>query len=400
MNRKSAVTYTLSRCVKCLKCVKACPTSALTMEKSRIHVNQERCINCGQCIRACHSRGLIAQGSTLDDIASYDYTVCMLPSSLSSSCASIEEAEELFYAIKSLGFDEVVDLSPLEGQLMEETWRIASEMNEGGGIASFCPVVNRLVETTYPMLMEHMIPLNYPSEIMARQIRKRPGGDKIGIFLFCECESKLTLAKYPYGGQHYETDHAVALVDIFPKIKKNMKKGKINVTLCREGLQSCNPAVMMQRPDYLIADGYDKINSILNMEEFGLLDMFKLLYLFPCFNGCIGGHLLWGNSYLNRNNIDELTGKRRLPVTDLPLEVLYGTVINERKDGRSFKEKMQYFNRVNEVLEHLPGYDCSACGMQTCRIMAEEIAKGRKNVSDCRVLAAIKGGSDDNPTAD
>ena len=70
------------------------------------------------------------------------------------------------------------------------------------------------------------------------------------------------------------------------------------------------------------------------------------------------------------------------------------------EDGRSFKEKMQYFNRVNEVLEHLPGYDCSACGMQTCRIMAEEIAKGRKDLSNCRILSAIKGGSDDNSTAD
>ena len=56
-----------------------------------------------------------------------------------------------------------------------------------------------------------------------------------------------------------------------------------------------------------------------------------------------------------------------------------------------FKEKMEEFHKVNEILDHLPHYDCSACGMQTCRIMAEEIARGNKKLSDCRVLAASKG---------
>ena len=398
--RKTAVTYTLSRCVKCLKCVKACPTSALTMENNRVHVSQDRCINCAKCIQACHSRGLIAQGSTLDDIDSYDYTVAMVPSALISICSTMEEAEELFYAIKQLGFDEVVDLSPLEGQLMHETRHISSEMKEGGGIASFCPVINRLIETTYPMLIDHLIPLNYASEIMAKQIRKRENGDKIGIFLCCECEAKLTLAKYPYGGSRFQTDHALALVDIFPRIRQNMKQGRMPVTFSREGLQSCNPAVMLQRKEYLIADGYDKISSILNMEEFGLLDSFKLLYLYPCFNGCIGGHLLWGNSYLSKNNIDELTGHKRIPPTDLPIEELYGNVISEQKDNRSFKEKMQFFRQVNDMLEKLPGYDCSACGMQTCRIMAEEIVKGSKKISDCRVLNAVTGGHNDSKGTD
>ena len=376
--------------------MKACPVSALKMEKNRIHVIQDRCINCGQCIRACHSSGLIAHGSTLADIENYSYTVCMIPSALTSCCGSKEEAEGMFNAIRELGFDEVIDLSPLEGQIMIETQRISSELKDGNGIASFCPVINRLIETMYPILIDNLIPINYASEIMARQIRKRENGSRIGIFLCCECEAKLTLAKYPFGGSRFETDHALAIVDIFPKIRKNIKNGRVPVTFCREGLQSCNPAVMMQKPEYLIADGYDKVNSILSMEEFGLLDSFELLSLFPCFNGCIGGHLLWGNSYLIKNNIDELTGNEKIPVSNLPIEELYGVVVSEKEDTRSFKEKMAFFSKVNETLEKLPGYDCSACGMQTCRIMAEEIVNGRKNLDDCRVRTAMKGVSGDN----
>jgi Na+-translocating ferredoxin:NAD+ oxidoreductase RNF subunit RnfB len=51
---------------------------------------------------------------------------------------------------------------------------------------------------------------------------------------------------------------------------------------------------------------------------------------------------------------------------------------------------VEWFKTVNAQLELLPGYDCSACGMQTCRLMAEEIAEGRKTLRDCRVLAAME----------
>lgn len=190
MKAKTVVTYTLSRCVKCLKCVKSCPTSALSMEQGRILVNPDRCINCGRCIRSCHNKGLLAQGSTLEDIRSYDYTVCMVPSALSNSCRSREEAEDLFHAIRMLGFDEVVDISPVEGQIMHETKMLSEEFGNQSVIASFCPVVNRLIETVYPMLLDNLAPLIYPSEAAAKMIRKmHQNHGRVGIFSCCECEA-------------------------------------------------------------------------------------------------------------------------------------------------------------------------------------------------------------------
>lgn len=395
MSRKSVVTYTLSRCVKCLKCVKACPVSALSMAHDRIQVNQDRCINCGRCIQACHNKGLLAKGSTLEDIKSYEYTVCMVPSAMSSVCATKQEAKEIFYAIKKLGFDEVVDLSPVEGQLMHESHMLAEADENSNGISSQCPVINRLIETQYPMLIDHVIPLNYASEVMAKQIRKKYPDRQVGIFLCCECEAKLALAKYPYGNNEYETDHALALVDILPMIRKYLHQGTAEVHFARSGLQSCNPAVMMQRDDLLIADGFDKVSNILSMEEFGLLDSFHMMYLFPCFNGCIGGHLLWGNSYLSRNNLDELTRGDSRPDSNYPIEELYAEhIASSQDDPRTLQEKMEYFRKVNEQLEKLPGYDCSACGLQTCRIMAEEIVNGNKTIDDCRIHHSMRMGKE------
>ncbi|MBR2824762.1 MAG: 4Fe-4S dicluster domain-containing protein [Solobacterium sp.] len=391
--RKSAVIYTLDSCVKCLKCVRACPVSALTMNAdSRIEIDGEKCLNCARCITTCHSKGLLGQGSTLEDIPNYDYSICMVPPALINVCSTKEEADEMMYAIKQLGFDEVVDISPVYGQIMNEYFNLADHYVEGTMITSFCPVVNRYIQTKYPMLLDNLAPINYPSEIAAKMIREQhKDKGNVGIFHCCECEALLELAKYPYLNEEYETDHALAIVDIFPKIRKHLKENKMKCDYNLQGLQSVNPSMILQKENYLIADGFEKITNILDLAEFDMLKDFKLLYLFACFNGCVGGHLLFGNSYLYRNNVYPLTKNGSSEVTSLPFDDIYSDFISlNAEDKRSFKEKMAFFAKVNEQLEKLPGYDCSACGLQTCRIMAEEIAKGNKTLDHCHILALAK----------
>ncbi len=398
MHKRSVVTYTLDQCIKCMKCVKACPTSALSMVDNRIIINDDRCLNCGRCISSCHSKGLLARGSTLHDLEQYDYTVCMVPSSLISNCSGLDELEDLFNAISCLGFDEVVDISPYEGAVMSEVYRLADEYADTSVIASFCPVVNKLVEHSYPMLLDHLAPIAYPSEIAAKMIRSRlTDHGRVGIFNCCECEAKLELAKYPYGNMRYETDHALAIVDIFPEIQRHMEQGRLKVRPYRNGLQSCNPALMLQKPEYLIADGFEKVTNILDLAEFDLLKSFQLLYLFPCFNGCAGGHLLFGNSYLARNNIHALAETDDRPDISIPFDIMFTDEMTIPTDTiKTFAERISFFNKVNQMLEKLPGYDCSACGMQTCRIMAEEIVKGTRQLTDCRILPVMKEEEDVN----
>lgn len=384
---KSVVTYTLSKCVKCMKCLKVCPTNAVYIEKERVHINHDKCINCGKCLSACLNQGLQAKGSTLVDIQSYDYTVCLVPSALISDYKTKEQVEELFYAIKLLGFDEVLDITDIEGQVANEAI-LLSEIEKGKSlISSFCPVINKLIEVKFPMLLSSLTAIDYPSEIAARQVRKNYSNKgKVGIFNCCECIAKLNLAKYPYGNHNFEVDHALAIVDIFPIIKQNMKKGKIPVTLCKEGLQSCNPTMMKLAENHLVADSFDKVSNILELAEFGLLNEFDLLTLFPCFNGCLGGSLLWGNSYLTKNNIHQLCKDKEKPISQLPFEEIYGeSTIDNVNDMRSIQEKLAFFSKVNKQLEQLPGYDCGACGFASCRIMAEEIATSKKTLQDCRI---------------
>ena len=390
MVKKTVIEYTLDECVKCLKCVRTCPTSALSIVDNRIVIDDDRCINCMHCVRTCHNKGLQAHGSPLSAIADYDYTVCLVPSALTLRMPSKAEAEGMFCSIKKLGFDEVIDLSGVEGAMMEETFRISDELVTTSIITAFCPAINRLVEDSYPMLLQHLAPLKYPSETAARMARARLSGKgKVGIFHLCECGALLSIAKYPFNNMQYEVDHAIAMTDIIPLIQKDKPEGSFDVEFCREGLQSCNPALIPQRPEYLMADGFDKVTDVLDMAEFDLLKSFNLLYLFMCFNGCAGGNHMFGNSYITKNNIEALCADGRSAVPEVPFDHMYTEhMLLPKEEQQNLVEKLSFFKKVNDELEHLPGLDCSACGLKTCRIMAEEIVKGSRTLADCRILSA------------
>jgi Fe-S-cluster-containing hydrogenase component 2 len=388
---KTAVLYNSENCEYCLKCLRVCPTEAVTFENDMVSINPDKCINCGKCIQTCLTQALVTKGSTLVDIDSYDYTVCLVPSSLVCLCKTKDEIEDLFNAIKLLGFDEVFDISDVEAQVLYETRLLSRADKDKCYISSFCPVVNELIEVKYPSLLDNICSIDYPCEIKAKQIRaEKPEIKNLGIFNCCECQSKLLLAKYPFGNKKSNIDHALAIVDIFPAIKDNLKKGNHPISICAEGLQSINPNSIIRDDKMLLADGYDKIVNILELAEFGLLSKFDLLELFPCFNGCLGGNLLWGNSYLNENNIYKLYSECDKKMSNIPFNDIYTNYEVESKDNRPMKEKLEFFNLVNQQYDKLPQYDCGGCGFPSCRIMAEEIAKGNRNLDDCHILSSLK----------
>jgi Na+-translocating ferredoxin:NAD+ oxidoreductase RNF subunit RnfB len=44
---------------------------------------------------------------------------------------------------------------------------------------------------------------------------------------------------------------------------------------------------------------------------------------------------------------------------------------------------IQKMEKVEEILEKLPGIDCGSCGAPTCRALAEDIVNGRAREVDC-----------------
>ena len=388
----SVVSYTLRKCVGCLKCIKVCPTGAMSMRDSRVQIDSEKCINCGACIDVCNHKGLQAKGSTLVDIENYDYTVALVPTAIYGDCSCLDEVKTLFAAIKKLGFDEVIDLSVYDGRLYNEHSRFLEVDNKRTRlISSFCPVINKLIENRYPILFSNMIPFEDVAQLAAKRVRSEKEGEgSVGIFLLCECIAKLPFARYPYGNTDTEIDHAVSLADIFPDIRRNRTEEKDSVRINANGLRRANTQLFMgsrNQRNCVVADGLVKIENVLDLLEFGQIVSGEYFHLTNCINGCIGGNLLWGNPYDKDVNTQKLILDADAEAINLSTQELYSEVKSLLKpDSRTSKEKLEEFAALNEQLEKLPGYDCGACGYPSCRAMAEEIVKGESEITDCKVL--------------
>ncbi len=87
--------------------------------------------------------------------------------------------------------------------------------------------------------------------------------------------------------------------------------------------------------------------------------------------------------------IDELTlavtgvvASQELPASPVP-------VVNAIEEpGRLAELVLGEEAEVKQVLSRLPGLNCGDCGSESCREMAERIAKGERSVEDCVVLSA------------
>lgn len=391
----SVISYTLAKCTKCLKCLRVCPNEAISIQNQRVVINNAKCMNCGKCMNACYNQGLQAKGSTLYDLQNYEYKIALVPSAIYSDCSSNEDVETLLSAIERLGFDEVIDMSPYEGDIYQASLQYIQQNKNNCLISSFCPVVNKLIELKFPMLLSSLIPFDYAAEIAARDIRKKHEDKKeLGIFYLCECVSKLAMAKYPYGNQHSSIDHALSIVDVFPMINHLRDDTRKVINLCPEGLKSTVVHYAQEeqkQKKVLAADGLEKVISVLELAEFGLLKDVDFLSLSACTNGCVGGQNLWGNPFVGQINIDQLLATASAPVCHLRMDQLYGEpTIDQLADMKSMQLKLALFARINEQMDALPGFDCGACGFSSCRTMAEEIAEGRREIKDCRILNEVK----------
>ncbi len=386
------IKYHLDSCEHCLKCIRACPTDAISRNGQHFEIDEQKCIDCGKCMTVCDRHGLKAENSHMSTTMSqYDYKVALVPGSFFADFKSEEEAGRMLKAIQNLGFDEVIDYNNVEGALYLETIAYM-EKSEGLKIASFCPCINQLIQKHFPMLLSSLVPVDYPVEVAAKLARKRLEGQykTIGIYALSDCVSKQRLSKVPYGNMNSAIDHVMSLSHIFPKANRAKDDESLHLSLTKEGICSIVSDFyhygQEMRP-VLSVSGLESCMKALELAEFGQLDEIGLLGLFACQGGCIGGQYLWSNPLCGRIHMDKLSINAPNDMKKIPEELLHCSFdINDlQKDNMNFKERMQKFKRINQILETLPQYDCGACGYPNCRALAEAIDKGKMSDDACRV---------------
>jgi Na+-translocating ferredoxin:NAD+ oxidoreductase RNF subunit RnfB len=50
---------------------------------------------------------------------------------------------------------------------------------------------------------------------------------------------------------------------------------------------------------------------------------------------------------------------------------------------KDISKAMEKLEKMNQIIEELPGLDCGACGSPSCKSLAEDIVRGYANITDC-----------------
>lgn len=393
------------KCKGCVNCIKKCPVEAIRVRHGKAEIIEERCIDCGECIRACPNHAKYVERDSREDLSLFSYTVALPAPSLYGQFRDHVRPARILAAIKSLGFDDVCEVA-LGAEIVSLAVReyLRANRHVRPLISSACPAVVRLIQVRFPALVDHIIPLETPMQVTAALVRRKKveetglPPEKIGIFFLSPCPAKVTAVKNPVGGVSSDVDRVLAVADVYGELLQNLRQEKPCLALAgRLGIgwgASGGEQAASNIENSLSVDGIHNVISVLDEIELGRLGDIDFIEAQACPGGCVGGILNVNNRFVAGVRLKHLVQDlpepepltERLAALGVEFPEVPRITVQPRPIVRldeDLRRAMQKLQEVQTLVEDLPGLDCGSCGAPTCRALAEDIALGKAQKTDC-----------------
>lgn len=405
------------RCQGCLSCMRVCPTHAIRVKDAKAQYLSDRCIDCGMCFKAC-SRGAIRPTTMpVEDLSRFKFKVAVPSPVLFGQFPTGITPAQVVDGLLAFGFDEVWDYS-VDINLVARA--IQQYVDQWTGptplISASCPVVVRLVQVSYPEMVNQLIPIQLAREIAGREAKRRFSAllglreDQIAVIYITPCQARTISILQATEGFVSNLDGALSFHEVYNTVLacRSLKKG--------DAIKSSRPTIirnsgflrlhvtegmgrLVQEHRYLLVTGLSNIIQVFNDIEKGKLRNVAFLEGYCCWNGCASGNLTVANPYVARSTLrflartlpemdpeTEAEVERRFPKEDFSLNApirprpVRGTADN-------LKERVHMRQLAEDVLATLPGLDCGLCGAPTCRELARDVSLGDASKDDCVLLS-------------
>jgi len=277
-------------------------------------------------------------------------------------------------------------------------------------ISPICPVVNRLIAHRFPSLLKHVLPIVTPRELAAREAKKRLRHEKVfktedfGVYHVTPCSAKMISISSPMFLETSYLDGAVGIHEVYDLVTKNLQHLEEEVMLHRSGGVGLGWGISggeiagLDEGNCLAVSGIQETIRYLEKIEMGLFREIEYFEFRTCLEGCIGGPLTVSDRYQAKHTLQRLVrlfGQEKRPkYASAQKAYEEGWFFAERKEPLlgeqekrlGIREAIERQQRVEDLLQKLPGKECGACGSPDCQTFAEDVAEERVALAACIFL--------------
>jgi Na+-translocating ferredoxin:NAD+ oxidoreductase RNF subunit RnfB len=401
------------KCRGCLSCMRACPTHAIRVRGTKARYKPDHCIDCGVCLTTCPSGAIGATTWSVEDLNRFKFKVAVPCPVLFGQFPAGITPDMVVEGLLALGFDAVWDFSVDIGLVARaineyvDRWKGATPL-----ISISCPVVVRLVQVSYPRMVDQLIPVQLPREIAGREVKRKFSAqlglskDDVAAIYITPCQAKAISILQPAEGAVSHLDGTLGITDVYNAVlahasaqrteaSENRRPPIIRNSTFLHWHMSEGLGHVLAGHRYLLVTGLSNIIQVFDDIEKGKLRKVDFLDAYNCWSGCTAGNLTIANLYVTQNKMHSLVSRlpemdweteaeiaRRFPNEDFSLEHPIRPRPIRGRMG-SLKERVQIIQQAETTLATLPGLNCGLCGAPTCKELARDISIGDATTDDC-----------------
>ena len=429
MADKTSLVFTNDKCIGCNKCTRvcscegACVTKAAEDGSTRIEVDGNRCVACGACFDVCEHNAREYHDDTerfFRDLKAGEKISVLIAPAFKANYPG--EYEAVLGGLKDLGVNHLISVS-FGADIT--TWGYLNYIQQNnflGGISQPCPAVVRYIEHYAPELIPKLFPVQSPMMCAAIYARKTMGiTDKLAFI--SPCIAKKLEIDDP--NNHGVITYNVTFNHLMEYVRRNNIRGSLRSDEIEYGLGSIYPM-----PGGLKENVYWFLGeSVFIRQVEGEKHMYHYLeenkkriadsqtpYLFidalNCSSGCIYGtgceadkadnddvlcSLLRIREASKKNGPGsawsrKLTPARRLKNLNKQFSHLNLNDYLRKYTDRSAEckhliptsaQEDAIFNEMKKFTSADRSINCSCCGYDSCKQMAEAIFNGYSRKENC-----------------
>lgn len=395
-----------TRCRKCYRCVRGCPTNALKIDQGKVKRTWSRCILCGVCYQDCPHEAVSAHSGLKHVLGLLDsgqkVIICLDP----TFPAVLDKGTpgQLVTALKKLGFHEVWEAA-VGGEMVArayESW--IREHPQSSWISSFCPSLVFYIEKFVPQLASRLVPIVSPMIACGMAVKQLRGPETKVVFVG-SCISRIWERMRGHGRDYI--DYVLIYHDITNALKargidrEKQEPSEFDGPRSRPGRilgisggmsKSAGIDQDLLNLDYVVEAGAaEAIRAVKQLQEGKLRTRFlDLLFCKGCINGPVTDKKISGPSR-KQIIVDYVKSEDVTPQaqgTD-DIETLTRLPLRRSFFARDVAMPDPTNAEIEAILVQLgktypaQNLDCGACGYDSCWDKARAVAQGLAEMEMC-----------------